>query len=246
VIFLINKKELIEVLKIPSQRDETREMQHYVEMRLNEMDIPYDKDYMGNIYRLIPNTPLLSAHMDAVTEDDDIDKLSLIKEFDGIIKGEGNIGADDKLGIYLLLELLKGFECSFVFSTGEESGRKGIQYLISRKAEEISKCNWGLVLDRRGKEHFIGFENAYCTEKFSETVSKVTGFKEELGSRSDADNLSDCISCVNLSIGYQNPHSEDEYIILKDAENSFIAARKLCNVLYQKRFKNPEKIKKKN
>ncbi|WP_153019665.1 zinc-binding metallopeptidase family protein [Kosmotoga arenicorallina] len=216
-------------------------MQEYVERSLKELGIPYDKDYMGNIYRLIPNTPLLSAHMDALTEDYEIGKLSNIKESYGIIKGEGNIGADDKLGVYMLLELLKEYKCSFVFSVQEESGREGIQYFLSEKAKEVAECNWGLVLDRRGKEHFIGSLNSYCTVEFSEAVSEVTGFKEEHGSLSDADYLSNYISCVNLSIGYQNPHSKDEYIILKDAENSYIAARKMCSALYQEKFKNPEK-----
>ncbi len=99
-----------------------QQLSKFVENQLIKIGVnnyTIDKDHQ--IYRLISDTPLINAHMDQVSHP----KLKKLEVTDGIISGDSNLGADDKNGIWILLNILKLEEfknkISFIFSTGEES-----------------------------------------------------------------------------------------------------------------------------
>jgi len=238
----IRVSELIEVLKVPTFSRREYHMQNYIKKALKRMEIPFEEDDSGNIFRFIPDTPMLSAHMDTVGEANDIAVLNLMYYSDGIIQGLGNLGADDKVGVFIILKLLEEYDnLSFAFTVEEETGNVGASALANSYGDEISKCLYGIIIDRRGDSDIIGSKNDYCVREFEEDIlSVVNGYKVTMGSISDADVFNDYISCINISCGYYKPHTADEYVIWRDVLKTYHAVRTIITKL-NKRYAVPVK-----
>lgn len=138
-----------------------------------------------------------------------------------------SLGADDKNGIFAILELFRlGFRFNFIFSIGEECGCIGIKELLSHEEikDEIKKKPYAIVIDRRNATDIIGFQNSYCVgldlklEEFAK--SKGFGFKCASGLCSDADHISSYTECVNISCGYYHAHNNDEYTDLRELRST--------------------------
>jgi len=188
-----------------------------------------------------PGKPFISAHMDMVNTDrsaikeselviknplftvDEKTCLRLYKNKDKDKKNQVSLGADDKNGIWVILELLKQKKkFNFILTHGEEIGGIGSNQIIESKelTDFISSCPYGLIIDRRNASDIIGYKNKYCLalddrlEQFAEQNNfayKTTG-----GLFSDADRFSRFTECVNLSCGYYEPHSSTEYTNLNE------------------------------
>ena len=207
-----------------------------VQQELKRMNIGYKTDMLGNIYKIdIPNSPLLSAHMDTVQRESDIEKINKIKITTNKITGKGIIGADDKCGIYIILQLLKEFNINFLFSVQEEVGGFGSSYFISNN--DISHIPYGLILDRHGSSDIICTHNGYGTKELENDLLEIGqqfGFRPETGIWSDADNLSNQISCANISVGYYNEHTKKEYVNLDETRHTLSFIRSILMNLENK------------
>ncbi len=163
--------------------------------------------------------PLIIAHADQVS----FEPLTKLKENGVIIKGDSNIGADDKNGIWILLNLLKEDPfLNFCFSNKEEVNGD-IDSVLYYEKESIDTIPYCLVFDRTGSSDIIGSWNGYCTDEFEDKISGVGkdfGFKPGIGTFSDCDEISDYLNCVNLSCGYYKAHTKDEYTIKSHLLNS--------------------------
>jgi len=224
-----------------------RKLSRIVQKELKKIGI---RDYhkCGNqIYRVNPDTPLLCAHLDHVgmlpTRHIVIDNKK------GTITGNRNIGADDKNGVWIVLRLLRLFpNISFIFSTNEElmciasiNGYKNIEDILT--TELMKDIRYGLVFDRRGKDDIIGGYNEYASDRFLDDVSKIGeefGYSSGIGTFSDCDLLSDYISCVNISCGYYNAHTDKEYTIIKEIYNALEFGKEILANLIDK-YEKPEK-----
>ena len=89
-----------------------------------------------------------------------------------IIIGEDNIGADDKCGIAIAMELYEKFgnKVSLLFTVGEETGGIGISGFDKTL---LKQCTYAIIPDRKGGQDIIGSHNDYCTKEFEE---HITGF----------------------------------------------------------------------
>jgi len=234
---------LLSLFKIPAPTRQEAGISDFIKDFLKKESVPFKEDGFGNIFNLTnPKAPLLSAHLDTVQDETDSALSKFIKIRDHFISGYGVIGGDDKCGLYIILELLKGGDkLNFVFSTGEESGGTGIRYFM--KTQDISKLPYGLVLDRRGSDDIICTENEYGIldlENYLLRIGELFGYTKSSGTFSDADFISEQISCANLSVGYYSPHSKNEFVntqelavalnfthsIIKNVERKFAAPRK--------------------
>ncbi len=166
-----------------------------------------------------PNKPLIVAHTDQVTSA----PLTKIIETNKIIKGDGNIGADDKNGVWIILQLLEEYpDLNFVFSNEEEAGGK-IDDLLYDEYESLYHIPYCLVFDRQGKSDIIGAMNDYCTRDFEDEICGIGsayGFKSKYGFFSDCDSIRYYLNCVNISCGYYLAHSEHEFTVKKDLVNA--------------------------
>lgn len=220
----MDTKLLLDLFFVASQSTNEKPMRKFLVDYLTSINIPFSEDTCGNIYNIShENKPLLSAHMDTVQDDFDILMRKYINIQNGIIKGYGVIGGDDKCGIYSILDLLKNGhdDVNFLFTVEEESGGVGSSTFVHHN--DLSHILYGLVLDRRGAGDIICYNNNYGVKYFEEVLTKMGnsfGYKPSTGTFSDADFISSQISCANLSVGYYNAHSKNEYVVLHELQNS--------------------------
>lgn len=181
-------------------------------------------DSMGNVMatksKAIP-LPLLNAHMDTVQVESDRKKLSNL-HYNADTKrfaGSGiQIGCDDKAGIAALLFLARF--CSHPFkillTVQEEIGAKGVQMVSPAFFQDVG---WAITLDRRGANDIITSyrDRQMCSQGLLNqliTWGKRRGcsFAEAVGTMADTYYIAQYCPSVNLSIGYYNAHSNDDYL----------------------------------
>lgn len=133
------------------------------------------------------------------------------------------LGGDDKCGATLALLLAKqtNIPMKIVASVLEELDCLGIEQVDPSFFSDVS---FALVLDRQGNHDLVTSIRGQplCTEPFAQTmlaIAKTVGLPAQQveGRLSDALVLSRYITdVVNLSVGYYEPHSSQEYIIIAD------------------------------
>lgn len=177
-----------------------------------------DFDEYGNIFigfnEESKGLPILVAHTDNVLGDNKEPVFDLAKRR---IKGvKDGIGFDDKAGIIGIITLWHYFKeqkFRIIFPAEEEVGGVGSQNMeISR----YDDAKWILELDRKGNKDFIQTSGGerLCSDEFAEKFIAM-GFKKADGVFTDVNifkpNATN-INMANLSIGYYNPHTDDEYL----------------------------------
>jgi hypothetical protein len=188
-------------------------------------------DAHGNLFitKGVSDTyPCLAAHMDQVQHNHSKDFTVI--EIGGDVLAwspkcheQQGLGADDKNGIFICLECLQKYDVLKVaFFVGEETGCVG-----SRACDLsfFSDCRFIIEPDRRGGSDLI--TSMYCGDVCSADFVKAIGaeffgYKEEEGTITDVGELIERgvgISCLNLSCGYYNAHTDHEVTVLSELEN---------------------------
>jgi acetylornithine deacetylase/succinyl-diaminopimelate desuccinylase-like protein len=124
------------------------------------------------------------------------------------------LGADDRAGVYSIVQLIKrGLRPTVIFTTDEEKGALGAEKLVRDFPEAITELKYIIQLDRRGSNDcvFYDCDNALF-EEYVETFDFVTAF----GTFSDISVICPAwgIAGVNLSIGYVDEHSYSELLYI--------------------------------
>jgi len=146
---------------------------------------------------------------------------------DDFVKSDGktNLGADDKTGVTIMLNLIsENVPGLYYFFMGEESGCVGssnLSRVYSAKATsgvlpQVNKC---VSFDRRGYDSVITHQmgGTCCSDEFAnELAEKLNeyGFwykPDPTGIYTDSAEFIDVIpECTNLSVGYFNEHTTSE------------------------------------
>lgn len=184
----------------------------------------------GNVYIMRGDAetyPCVVAHLDQVQRNHSADFKAV--ETEDIIFGyspsnrchEG-LGADDKNGIWVALKCLEEFDVIKVaFFVGEEIGCIG-----SGRCDMtwFADCRYVIEPDRRGASDLItSISGNICSKEFEADIhAEWFGYAPTSGLMTDVLELSERgvgLSCINLSCGYYNPHSDEEYTIKADLLN---------------------------
>lgn len=164
------------------------------------------------------NAPyMLVAHLDTVHK-----KLPSIicysKNGDYMMSPQG-IGGDDRCGVYIILELLNklSFKPYIVFTMEEETGGIGAKAFAKyiTEQEQMPELKYIVEFDRKGNQDCVFYQ---CDNKdFVDFVEKF-GFSKAYGTFSDISTIAPAmgVAAVNLSSGYYNPHTEHEYVSMRD------------------------------
>lgn len=138
------------------------------------------------------------------------------------------LGADDKLGVFILLKLIEAkVPGLYIFHVGEECGAVGSKYLAV-KMKEIFKAGYdrAIAFDRANYGDVIAFQRGSrcCSKEFGAALAEALNehmpplekFKNEItGSFTDTASYMDIIpECTNVSVGYWNQHGQDEHFDL--------------------------------
>lgn len=146
-------------------------------------------------------------------------------------------GADDRLGCFLINQMVKSNPNDFIFALfdKEETGGLGSSnFVLSKDFEEICKqVSCFIGLDRRGDSDLASYD--YESEEFLEVIRTIPDFKEAMGSFTDVANLSadSLISCVNFSVGYYNEHTPSECFSPTECLHTLETLRNLPKELWE-------------
>lgn len=165
---------------------------------------------------------LLLAHYDTVFNR----PPKYIRNIDGVLSSETGLGADDRAGVYGVLEIIKTHKCHVLFTDGEERGCIGSEAFT--RSGIMPEVNYCIELDRRGVNDAVYYEGA--NEDFEAYVTKH-GWKTNWGSFTDICVIAPYlnVSAVNLSIGYQNEHSAKETLDTKVMNANIERARAMLD-----------------
>lgn len=171
----------------------------------------YDKVIVTENYILAKgDIPIaLVAHMDTVFKTP-VEELYYDKKKNIFWSPQG-LGADDRAGIFAILQIIKtGLRPSIILTTDEEQGGVGASMLASdHPVCPIDGLKYLIQLDRRDYDDAVFYD--CISEDFQDYIEKF-GFIEARGSFSDISFLMPewKICGVNLSVGYQNEHTYTE------------------------------------
>jgi di/tripeptidase len=243
-------ENLLELFKIYSPSKKEHPTVHYIIKKLEEMKVSYKVDFLGNVYNIFnKDKPVIMAHMDSVPymkEKSIFKKRNIIIE-ENIIKSNGfNIGADDKCGIWICLELLKKYpDINFMFTTEEEIGSNGAKFIEQGNSKYLENINFGLSFDRKGNRDIIfsttkgnlySTDDMFCHNILMASCENGLGFRETKGSFCDCDIFSGYFNCVNISSGYYNPHTKKEYCNIDDMKKTLSFGEEILKRLYDKKY----------
>ncbi len=242
--------KLLGLLKVQSNSENEKRMVLYLDKELRKLKLPYSIDAAGNLIVTkgkASTYPCVVSHMDTVHSIvDNFKVFTDINDKDILFAKNGKqtagVGGDDKCGIFGCLYLLEVIpEIKVVFFSREERSCKG--------SKEINKkffvdCRYLIQLDRRGSRDFIQtfWGKKTISHEFSSEigiVKKKYKYKNTVGTITDVMSLWDNkvgISCINLSCGYYNPHTKNEYISIEDLWHSIQFTREIINTMQPKRY----------
>lgn len=165
---------------------------------------------------------LLVAHLDTVHKE-----LPKTFEYEAISKSlsspEG-IGGDDRCGVYMILQLVKHYNCSVLFCEDEEIGGVGAEKFVNTKLAKGLTFNYIIEFDRKGSNDAVFYN---CKNQEFEEFITSKYYRTAYGSFSDISIIAPALGCaaVNLSCGYYNAHTKNEFVVMPEMENGIIAAR---------------------
>ena len=252
----MNLDFLKEVLSLPSISGDESMVRDYIIEYAKTNGIEYYTDKKGNLYLtkgMLDSTdeyfPCVVSHMDTVHRShrnliENKVRLTIKEDNLGWLTAhhpetdkQTGIGGDDKCGVYVCLELFKNFDkLKGAFFVEEEIGMLGSKESDDRFFENVGyaiqfdapSSNWitevcsGVKLfDEDFKTEIKGVLNESGYNKFS--IDPFTDVNQ-LAKKYD-------FNCLNLGCGYYRQHSDSEYVIISEVEDSLKAGIQLINKL---------------
>ena len=232
-------KSLYEI-HAPSGRE--KKMRKFVKRMATQRGGIVVQDNAGNLYVTkgkADTYPCICAHLDQVQDAHSKD-FKVIKQDDIIFaysaksKAQQGLGADDKNGIWIALELLGELDVlKCAFFVGEEVGCVGSGRADMEFFKDVRYC---IQPDRRNGDDLItSISGAICSEDFLAAIDYAKfGYKETTGLMTDVEELCEKgvgVSCINISCGYYNPHTDHECTSWSELCNALDFAHHICTKL---------------
>lgn len=217
----------------------------------NIPDAVVTKDAVGNLYitrGFAEDYPCIVAHLDQVQKVRSkdfraVETRDLIFGYSPANRRQEGLGADDKNGIWIALRCLEKYEAIKVaFFVGEEVGCVGSNAADMAFFED---CRFVIEPDRRGYRDLItqiSWENI-CSEEFLLDMNiEKFGYIPTEGLMTDVEALRSngiSVSCINLSCGYYEPHTDYEFTVKEDLMNCLCFVQHIienCTKIYTHLF----------
>lgn len=172
---------------------------------------------------------LLVAHLDTVHRQ--APQQIFYDKKQKVLWSPQGIGGDDRCGVLAILDIIENYKPYVLFTTDEEKGGIG----ASQFTEDIllnlkDTINFIIEIDRRGNNDAVFYD---CGNKEFKDYILSFGFEEAFGTFTDISILSPAydIASVNLSSGYYNEHTQQEFINMADLQSTI---DKVKNILADK------------
>lgn len=193
------------------------------------LECQFQEHTRGEDFFYVPGNkqlPLLVAHIDTVFPPPSI---VYHDRAENVYWSPGGLGADDRAGVYALLELknrfVNGNGPALLFCDKEETGGMGAYDAAYTLADELVEYPFMIELDRQGKQDCIFYNGE--GKKFRRYIRSF-GFSDAHGTFSDVSVLGGDlgVSSVNLSCGYYGQHTKTEYLKMSQLEKTI--GRVMC------------------
>ena len=170
--------KLSKILKKTLRLKDEHQTQAYFINKYKRLQI----DNVGNLYYFVKDTVCLNAHLDNVGSEEAHENLHNIKRIQSggktKIQGTHNIGADDKCGLAFVDYYLTTNNwidkapdnISIMLTVEEETGMLGSRTLAKHHKDNISNCNFIILLDRRNKSDII----KYCDDDMMKDLEPIS------------------------------------------------------------------------
>ena len=159
---------------------------------------------------------LLVAHLDTVHEELPTSILYDVQK--NTVSSPSGIGGDDRCGVYMILKIIKKYNCSVLFCEDEEKGLIGATKFTKAAFAKDLDFNYIIEFDRKGKNDAVFYN---CDNDEFEDFITAEYFEKSYGSFSDISAVAPFIgrAAVNLSCGYYNAHTSEEYTIFSQLKH---------------------------
>lgn len=239
----IRLKNLKDVMAVQTTSYNVKKMNKYIKDFVKT--VPDCKIYKnhGNLYVTRGRAdlyPCVVAHTDTVH--DIVRDFHVQRHKDVLYAINGKyervgIGGDDKVGVFVALEILRTTPvCKVAFFRDEEVGCQGSKVADMSFFEDVSLV---LQCDRQGYADFVN--NIFYTELFPQEFSTAIapllekyGRVESDGGMTDVWQLAENglkVACANMSCGYYDPHSDNEYIKISEVFATLDFVAEVVNTL---------------
>ena len=218
--------KVVKQLKYFLQNDEKTIKQYFVKLLKSKgyKNIINTNDYL---FAAGEDPIALTAHLDTVFYL--LPKEIYYDQEQRVMWSPDGLGADDRLGIWLIHKvLIDNYKPTIILTTDEEKGNLGAMQLVTDIKTLPVDIKYIIGLDRRGKNDAVFYQCANA--EFEEYITSF-GFQTAQGSFSDISTLCPIwqIAGVNLSVGYYNEHSYEELIKFDETEETFDRLKKLLD-----------------
>lgn len=196
--------------------------------------------------------PVLVSHLDISDESETPDRIELVKEdnlnvYKGYLEDTRTLlGGDDRNGVWTMLMLMeRNHNVGYLFTTDEEKGCIGTQYILNEGILKDIESNitYFLQIDRRGISDLAYYimDNGLKTHQNLEFQSKLEmleGYSFTKGSSTDIKRLCEKLGVcgINISAGYYNEHGSQEYTDVDYLANLPKTIEKIINLLGNERY----------
>lgn len=237
-------KQLYQINSYSGNEDEIR---WFVLKQIADLPLRVEVEECGNILITKGNAekyPCVAAHLDEVHQP----SVRNLQEIDGNIyavdeNGEPvGIGADDKNGVWIVIQLLRQIETmkAVLFVREEKATFDGYRHGSDDcDLAFFNDVKFVLQCDRKGAGDLV----TYCTKKeirlcdddfVPEWILQKYGYAPVDGGVTDVVHLKQRglqVPCCNISCGYYNAHKLEEYTNIGELQNSFEFVKTLVSTL---------------
>lgn len=232
-------KQLYEIHS-PSGKEES--MSNFLTKESIRRGARVEVDETGNLYITKGESetyPCICAHMDQVQKNHSKDftvmrRNGIIFAYSPSRKQQQGLGADDKNGLWIALELLQKLDVlKCAFFVGEEIGCVGSSHAYMDFFKDVRYC---IEPDRRNGDDLITeIGGRICSKEFLKAINyRDFGYKPTTGMMTDVETLCENgigVSCINISCGYYNPHTDQECTSWMELCNARDFALHICETL---------------
>lgn len=197
------------------------------------------EDHVGNYWiKIGESDTLFTSHLDTAAHSrrkvkhkfDSITNKSGEKEHFIETDGRTILGADDRAGVVVMLNMIEhNIPGLYYFFMGEESGTVGSSSILEDSPEIFEPYKKCISFDRKGYGSIITVQmgSRCCSPAFAFQLAKELTASSDYHFQSDptgiftdsATFMDDIPECTNISIGYFNEHSTEEFQNITYLEN---------------------------
>lgn len=220
--------------KVFSPSMEEKKMRRFIKRHIkkNIPGVTVVQDNSGNLLITKGESesyPCICAHMDQVQrlhpkDFECIENDDVIFGYSSKTRSQCGLGADDKNGLFIALECLASYDVlKCAFFVGEEIGCRGSSAV---DMNFFNDCRYCIQVDRRGNSDMVtSIYTDMCSADFiADTHYETYGYNLSTGAMTDVAELFDRgvgVSCINLSCGYYEPHTDHEFTSKSDVQKCY-------------------------